>query len=202
MQAEQADDVGAVGVEVLALAGAVEADLGSGPLDAFVADVAEQGAGGVLADRGAEVQAQREVGELGLDVVEQIDREATQEHEPVALGEHPHDLAEDVPHRGQRRVVERQRCDGATVGGCGACDRCDLVALLVGELDRPGRRAREVGGVPDGGRLDRRTLGVGRRHQQQRASASGTDAQQSESPVWSSTFAELWPKSSLSSSTV
>ena len=65
-------------------AGAVEADLGSGSLDPLVADVAEQRAGRVLADGCAEVQAEREVGELGLGVVEEVDREAAQEHEPAA----------------------------------------------------------------------------------------------------------------------
>ena len=33
------------------------------------------------------------------------------------------------------------------------------------------------------------------------ALGSGTDAQHSESPLWSSTLAELWPKASLSAST-
>src|SRR5688500_3922096 len=38
-ETQQADDVGAIGVEVLTFTGSVEADLGSGALDALVADV-------------------------------------------------------------------------------------------------------------------------------------------------------------------
>jgi hypothetical protein len=58
VEAEEADDVCAIGVEVLALAGAVQADFGSGSFDALVADVTEQRAVGVLADRCTEVETE------------------------------------------------------------------------------------------------------------------------------------------------
>ena len=202
MEAEESDDVSAVGVEVLALAGAVEAHLGPGPFDALVSHVAKERAFGVLADRGAEVEAEREVRELDLHVTQQVNWESPDEHEAVTLGEGPYHLAEGVAEGRQRHVVDRDRGDRASVGGCRASDSGDLVALVVAELDRPAGWVGQIGRGPDGCRFDRRAVGVGRGHQQQRASASGTDAQHSESPVWSSTLTELSPKASLSARTV
>ena len=84
MEAEQPDDVCAVGVEVLTLAGPIEADLRAGSFDPFVSHVSEHGSGRILAHGRAEMQAESEVRELGLRLGEQIRREPLEKHEAAA----------------------------------------------------------------------------------------------------------------------
>ena len=72
MEAEEPDEVGAVGVEVLAAVGAVEAHAGVDPLDAFVPDVTEQGGLRVLTHRRAEVQTEAHVGQFDVVLVEPV----------------------------------------------------------------------------------------------------------------------------------
>jgi hypothetical protein len=148
VEAEEPDDVGAVRVEVLPLAGAVEADLGPRARHPFVSHVPEQRPRRVLADRRPEVQPQREVGELDLVGLEPPDGEATQEDEPAPAGEVVDHLGERVGHRWQRRVGPADGGDGEAGGPDRPSHLDQLVALVVGELDRPRRRVGDVGRVP------------------------------------------------------
>jgi hypothetical protein len=63
-------------VEVLAGVGAIQTHGGARAVDAFVTDVAEEGAVGVLAHGGAEVEAEADVRELGRGGGEGVDGEA------------------------------------------------------------------------------------------------------------------------------
>ena len=185
VKAQQADDVGAVGVEVLPLAGAVEADLGAGALDALVAHVPEEGARRVLADRRAEVEAERRSrrarsrGSSSRSIGKR-----RSEHEPAAR------------LRGRRRCGREPRVSvgsgkssivTVSIVRPPACAARAAAAIssrcVVSELDRPPRRVGDVGREPGGGRVEWRSVLRGRGHQQQRASASGTEAQPSESAV-------------------
>jgi hypothetical protein len=199
---EQADDVGAVGVEVLPLASAVEADLWAGPLDTFVAHMAEQRSRRVLADRCTEVEPEREVGELDLMRIEEVDGEASQQHEPTAQREVGDNLGQRVGHRRQRRVGGGDGGDGAAGGPGRAGDFGQLAALVVGQLDRPGRRVGDVVGVPHGRGGDRRPLGVGCAHEQQTPMASALACTSPEQHSTTLSCAGFWLNVSLSSSTV
>ncbi len=202
MQTKQTDDVRAVGVEVLTLAGAIETNLGSGSRYPLVVHVSEQCAGRILADGCAEVQAESEVRKLDLLRGEQIRREAPKEREAVAACQGVDDVAERRPQRGQRCIGAAESGDGATRGLRGTSDRDQLVSLVVGQLDGPFAGVGDIGRLPNCVGPDRRPLRVGGGHQQQRASASGTDAQHRASSTWSSTLTLLCPNESLSSSTV
>ena len=81
LQAQQADDVRPVGVQVLALRGLVEPDARVDSGDAAVADVTQQVTGCVLADRGAKLEAESNVGQLDLSGGELLDGIASDEDE-------------------------------------------------------------------------------------------------------------------------
>jgi hypothetical protein len=84
--AQQADDVAVVGVEELAGAGAVDADLlDLGRVGARVFDVAQDVAEAVLRDEVAEVGAEAHVGDGGLVVAPLGDGQAFEEEEAFAV---------------------------------------------------------------------------------------------------------------------
>ena len=88
LDAQQADDVGVVGVEELARVGAVDAGLVDlGGVVAEVLDVAEDVAATVLGDEVAEVGAEAHVGGGGLLEGPDVGGEAFEEDEAAAVEE-------------------------------------------------------------------------------------------------------------------
>ena len=95
--AQQANDVAVVGVEELAGAGAVDADLiYLGGVGARVFDVAQDVAEAVLRDEVAEVGAEAHVGDGGLVIAPLCDRQAFEEEEAFAVDDVVAELVEEV----------------------------------------------------------------------------------------------------------
>ena len=153
-QAEEADDVRTVGVEVLSLPRPVQPDARIGSDNPLVSHVAEQGRVGVLPDGTTELETQPDVGQLGLFGRQLVDREAPEEHEPPSLcqvrqpGVHPElefGEIELAALEGGRRPAGRRGPP------CGSHDRRPL---CFGQLPRPLTRVRHVACPPDCGRVD------------------------------------------------
>jgi hypothetical protein len=135
-------------MEVLTAAGAVEADARVGASHAFVAHVPKKCSLRILTNRVAELQPEPEVRNFDRDRVEAIDREAAKEQESARIEElGPLDRSHSDPR--QREVLDAEMLDRAARGQRAVGRFDDLVAFLVGELDRPLASIREVAGQPD-----------------------------------------------------
>ena len=146
VQAQQSDQIGAVGVEVLPEVGAVLAHARPG-CQTLVADMGQDVGVPVLSDGIAQHPAQCKEGPFDLRVGEFVDRKPAQPHEARTSGE---DLS-PVPRRGAQLLG--QRCDVATAG---VADQRLPVGLR--EVEGPVRLLGEVAPRPHRGRLrgDRR----------------------------------------------
>ena len=85
LEAQQADDVRAVGVEVLATPCPVEPHARIGARDTLVPDMAEEGGIGVLANRGADLETEPDVGQLCRLGRQLLDREPAKQDEPATF---------------------------------------------------------------------------------------------------------------------
>src|SRR5204863_10220923 len=112
LQAQQPDDVGAVGVEVLALGCRVEPYLGAGARDAAVRNVAEQRAFRVLADWRSEVEPQPDVGQLHIVDGGLVDRESAHQYEPAPSPQRCGPRADRASQLRERKIVAGQRLAG------------------------------------------------------------------------------------------
>jgi hypothetical protein len=84
LQAQQAHDVGAVGVEVLPFSRAVEPNGRTVASLPFVAHVTEECAVRVLTDRVPEMKSETDVSEFGRGWAKSIQREASHDHKAAA----------------------------------------------------------------------------------------------------------------------
>src|SRR5680860_1535453 len=157
-EAQQPDEVRAVGVEVLPGPGAVQTRAGIAGVHTLVADVTEQARVGILSDRGTELRTEPAVRQLRLRLVEEVDREPPEQEEPARLGESSRPVRDPRADRRQHQGVPVHHLgrgpgiDGPPRG------RNDLRALSVGELDGPFGRIGDVVWLPDGGIVQRRAV--------------------------------------------
>jgi len=147
-QAQKADDVRAVGVKVLAFTGLVQPDGRIASEDSLVADVAEEVAVCILADRRAQLEPEADVGHLHFVRGELFEREPANQDEALSAHERPRPAGHGVVERGEiegrLRYLERGVARGDRFAG--RTDQLGPLGRIKG--DRPVAGVGDVGGLP------------------------------------------------------
>ncbi|HEY5109552.1 MAG TPA: hypothetical protein VII96_08065 [Acidimicrobiales bacterium] len=156
MQAEEADDVRAVGMEVLASVRPVEANARVDPGDPLVADVGADIGLAILANWSAELQTETHIGRLDLGRCQRFDREPSKQQESAPLIERVGPGANLIAEAGEGDILPSERRDRAAVGSGQPGGVDDLVPLDIAQRHCPAVTVADVARSPHRRSVDAR----------------------------------------------